>query len=216
MASLSLRKVYCCGSVLPTRLTAILQARSYEKKYSRLKEDVVAYSKFKKELSATRLVFQKELRSQKEMSMEEFNSQAAEEARMARETEAAALEANKIELERMALKRSVILMYENGEWMLTGMVYFCREHAIERAEKKRDEKFLRGMIAKEAWEKKRMKQREREVAQVQVNTHYCVVLILILFFADAQFVLLYNRLHNGTFCCTTGLPVAQQELKLFC
>ncbi len=87
------------------RLIHTSKLRYAPKHYSRAKEDVIAYSKFKKELTESRSLFQKELRTQQEMNMEEFNTQAAEEARLERESEEMALETNRIELERMSFKR---------------------------------------------------------------------------------------------------------------
>lgn len=57
-----------------------------------------------------RFEFQKDLRAKQEMSMEEFNVQAAEEARLEREVEEKALESNKMELERMSQKRFVAVV----------------------------------------------------------------------------------------------------------
>ncbi len=92
-------------NLLSTRLFHTSKIKCTPKHYSHAKEDVIAYSKFRKELSESRFQFQKELRAHQEMSMEEFNAQAAEEGRLEREAEEKVLETNRVELERMACKR---------------------------------------------------------------------------------------------------------------
>ena len=92
-------------NLLSTRLLHTSKIKCAPKQYSHAKEDVIAYSKFRKELSESRFQFQKELRAHQEMSMEEFNAQAAEEGRLEREAEDKVLETNRVELERMARKR---------------------------------------------------------------------------------------------------------------
>lgn len=98
-------------SIVNGRLLHTSKIRYARKHYSRTKEDVIAYSKFKKEMNENRSIFQKELRAQREMNMAEFNTQAAEEARLEKEAEEMVLESNQIELERMSHKRFLLEVY---------------------------------------------------------------------------------------------------------
>jgi len=63
------------------------------------------YNAFKKGVTKLRNQFAEEIQLEKKMLTEDFNSQAAQEARNEREREAQALEANERELKRMAEKR---------------------------------------------------------------------------------------------------------------
>lgn len=71
------------------------------------------YLSFKKGVSSVRVKFMEELKLEKKMMTEDFNSQTAQEARKEREREALALEENEKELKRMAEKRLMKL------WMCT-------------------------------------------------------------------------------------------------
>ena len=85
-----------------------MQARSYsrrKKTYVQPKEEAKAYTFFRRELNKKRGVFLREWQEKQQMKMEDFNTQAAEEARVEREIEERALEANQRELDRMAEKR---------------------------------------------------------------------------------------------------------------
>ena len=79
--------------------------RSRNKSYDRNSEEVKAYANFRKELSKARKKFQAEIKSQQQMKIEGFNTQAAEERRLEREREERALEENEKELERMRIER---------------------------------------------------------------------------------------------------------------
>lgn len=63
------------------------------------------YLSYRKGLTRVRKQFMEELQLEKKMMTEDFNSQAAQEARKEREREALALEENEKELKRMAEKR---------------------------------------------------------------------------------------------------------------
>lgn len=63
------------------------------------------YLSYRKGLTSVRRQFMEELQLEKKMMTEDFNSQAAQEARKERERETLALEENEKELERMAEKR---------------------------------------------------------------------------------------------------------------
>lgn len=84
----------------------ILHTRCYARPKSRTlnKEEFQAYNRFKSHLRSCRVALQKELKAQQE-SMEDFSAKAAEEDRQEKEAEEKALEANRIELERMKRKR---------------------------------------------------------------------------------------------------------------
>ena len=79
--------------------------RIRNKSYDRNSEEVKGYVDFRKELGKARKKFQAEIKSQQQMKMEGFNTQAAEEKRLEREREERALEENKKELERMQIER---------------------------------------------------------------------------------------------------------------
>lgn len=60
---------------------------------------------FRREINIARKQFQDEWKSQQQMKMEGFNTQAAEEASLEREREERALKENEKELERMRIER---------------------------------------------------------------------------------------------------------------
>lgn len=93
---------------------SISHTRGYAKKHTQTMEELQTYNKFKRSLRSSRMVFQNELKAQ-QVSMEDFSAKAAEEARLEKEVEERALEANKIELERMARKRLIFLIRAQHE-----------------------------------------------------------------------------------------------------
>ena len=90
------------------RIKTISHTRGYAKNHTQTKEQLQTYNRFKSNLRSSRVAFQNELKAQ-QVSMEDSSAKAVEEARLEKEAEKKALKANKIEVERMAIKRLIYL-----------------------------------------------------------------------------------------------------------
>ena len=89
------------------------QARGYALHYKQPKEESLAYAEFRRKVRALRHEFRDDIEKKNREKLDLIDAQSSEEARVEREIESKALEANALELEKRALRRWMLIHYSS-------------------------------------------------------------------------------------------------------